>query len=223
MTRDAYIQALRALEEEFQLLGRMVGAAIRRAVESLKNRDLAAAREVVRNDLEINRKRFEIEERCFDLIATQQPAAVDLRTIGSILIMSTDLERMGDHAEGIARITLLLEGKPLVKPLIDIPRMAEKVLSMLERTLDAFAARDAENARAICGEDDEIDALHNQVYRELLLLMIGSPHIIEGATYLLWVSHNLERIADRATNLAERAVFVVTGRMEELNVSKYRP
>jgi phosphate transport system protein len=215
------MQALRALEEEFQLLGRMVKTAIRGSVDSLKNRDLAAVREIIRNDLEINRRRFEIEERCFDLIALQQPAAVDLRTVGSILIMSTDLERMGDHAEGIAKITLMLEGKPLVKPLIDIPRMAEKVLSMLDRTLLAFADRDADTARDICGEDDEIDALHNQVYRELLRLMIGSPHIIEGATYLLWVSHNLERIADRATNLAERVVFVATGKMEELNVSKY--
>jgi phosphate transport system protein len=221
MTRDAYIQALRALEDEFQLLGRMVGEAIRGSVESLKRRDAAKAREIVRGDLEINRKRFEIEERCFDLIALQQPAAVDLRTVGSILIMSTDLERMGDHAEGIAKITLRLEGKELVKPLIDIPRMSEKVLSMLERALLAFENRDAEAAREICSEDDEVDALHNQVYRELLLLMIGSPHIIEGATRLLWISHNLERIADRATNVAERVVFVVTGKMEELNVSKY--
>ncbi len=221
MTRDAYVQALRDLEDEFQLLGRMVGDAIRGSVESLKRRDLAGARGIIRGDLEINRKRFEIEEQCFDLIALQQPTAVDLRTIGSILIMSTDLERMGDHAEGIAKITLMLEGKPLVKPLIDIPRMSEKVLSMLDRALLAFANRDAEAARNICSEDDEIDALHNQVYRELLLLMIGDPHIIEGATCLLWVSHNLERIADRATNIAERVVFVATGKMEELNVSKY--
>jgi len=220
MTRDAYVRELQSLEEKFQLLGRMVSAAIRSSVDSLKRRDPEASREIIRNDLEINRKRFEIEEHCFDLIATQQPTAVDLRTIGSILIMSTDLERMGDHAEGIAKITLMLEGKRLVKPLIDIPRMAEKVLSMLDRTLQAFASRDADMARAICVEDDEVDALHYQVYRELLLLMIENPQLIEGATYLLWVSHNIERIADRATNIAERVVFVTTGRMEELNVSK---
>ncbi len=220
MTRDAYVRELQSLEEKFQLLGRMVSAAIRSSVDSLKRRDPEASREIIRNDLEINRKRFEIEEHCFDLIATQQPTAVDLRTIGSILIMSTDLERMGDHAEGIAKITLLLEGKRLVKPLIDIPRMAEKVLSMLDRTLQAFASRDADTARAICVEDDEVDALHYQVYRELLLLMIENPQVIEGATYLLWVSHNIERIADRATNIAERVVFVATGKMEELNVSK---
>jgi phosphate transport system protein len=221
MTREAYIQALRSLEEEFQNLGRMVSEAIRGSVETLKRRDPVRAREIIRNDLDINRKRFEIEERCFDLIATQQPTAVDLRTIGSILIMAADLERMGDHAEGIAKITLLLKEKPLVKPLIDIPRMAERALAMLDQCLLAFANRDAVSARSICGEDDEIDALHDQVYRELLLLMIGNPHIIEGATYLLWVSHNIERIADRATNIAERVVFVVTGKMEELNVSKY--
>lgn len=221
MTREAYNQALRSLEEEFQALGRTVGAAIWESVAALKARDRRRAEEIVRNDVAVNRKRFEIEQRCFDLIATQQPTAVDLRTIGSILIMAADLERMGDHAEGIAKITLLLGEKPLVKPLVDIPRMAEKGLSMLDRCLRAFSSRDAGAARSICAEDDEVDALHNQVYRELLLLMIANPHIIEGATYLLWVSHNLERIADRVTNIAERIVFVATGKMEELNVSKY--
>lgn len=221
MTREAYDRALQSLEEEFQSLGRMVGAAIRDSVAALRARDRKRAEEIVRNDLVINRKRFDIEERCFDLIATQQPAAVDLRTIGSILIMAADLERMGDHAEGIAKITLMLGDKPLVKPLVDVPRMAAKALSMLDRCLLSFARRDAGTARAICAEDDEIDALHDQVYRELLVLMIADPHIIEGATYLLWVSHNLERIADRVTNIAERVVFVATGKMEELNVSKY--
>ncbi|MGZ8428801.1 MAG: phosphate signaling complex protein PhoU [Candidatus Deferrimicrobiaceae bacterium] len=221
MTREAYDRALQSLEEEFQALGRMVGAAIRESVAALKARDLGRAREIIRNDLVINRKRFEIEERCFDLIATQQPAAVDLRTIGSILIMASDLERMGDHAEGIAKISLMLGDKPLVKPLIDVPRMAEKGLSMLDRCLLSFARRDAGAARAICSEDDEVDALHDQVYRELLVLMIANPHVIEGATFLLWVAHNLERIADRVTNIAERVVFVATGKMEELNVSKY--
>lgn len=221
MTRDAYDRALRSLEEDLQALGRMVTAAIWESVAALKTRDRKKAKEIVRNDLAINRKRFEIEERCFDLMATQQPAAVDLRTIGSILIMVTDLERMGDHAEGIAKVTLMLGDKPLVKPLVDIPRMAEKVLSMLDRCLRAFTARDAAAARALCGEDDEVDSLHDQVYRELLFLMIANPHIIEGATHLLWVSHNLERIADRVTNIAERVVFIATGKMEELNVSKY--
>jgi phosphate transport system protein len=221
VTREAYDRALRSLEEEFQDLGRMVGAAIRESVAALKARDLGRAGEIIRNDLVINRKRFEIEERCFDLIATQQPAAVDLRTIGSILIMASDLERMGDHAEGIAKISLMLGDKPLVKPLIDVPRMAEKGLSMLDRCLLSFARRDAGAARAICSEDDEVDALHDQVYRELLVLMIANPHVIEGATFLLWVAHNLERIADRVTNIAERVVFVATGKMEELNVSKY--
>jgi phosphate transport system protein len=221
VTREAYDRALRSLEEEFHALGRMVSAAIWESVAALKSRDRRRAEEIIRNDLAVNRKRFEIEERCFDLIATQQPAAGDLRTIGAMLIMAADLERMGDHAEGIAKITLLLADKPLVKPLVDIPRMAEKGLSMLDRCLRAFSARDAEAARALCGEDDEVDSLHDQVYRELLILMIANPHIIEGATYLLWVSHNLERIADRVTNIAERIVFVVTGKMEELNVSKY--
>ncbi len=155
------------------------------------------------------------------LIATQQPMAGDLRAIAAVMNIITDLERMGDHAEGIAKISIMIGDEPLVKPLIDIPRMAEKAISMLERSLKAFIERDVKTAREICNEDDEVDALYDQVYRELILLMIDDPKIIKGATYLLWVAHNLERIADRVTNIAERIVFMVTGKMEEINVSKY--
>ena len=147
--------------------------------------------------------------------------AVDLRTIAAILSIIADLERMGDHAEGNAKINVMIGKEPLVKPLIDVPRMAEKGLSMLDRVLKAFINRDAAQARAICDEDDEVDNIYNQVYKELLLLMIENPKKIEGATYLIWLAHNLERIADRVTNIAERVVFMVTGKMEEVNVSKY--
>jgi len=147
--------------------------------------------------------------------------AIDLRTIAAILSIITDLERIGDHAEGNAKINLMIGSEPLVKPLIDVPRMNEMGLSMLERALKAFINRDAKTARAICDEDDEVDALYDQIYRELLLLMIENPKKIEGATYLIWLAHNLERIADRVTNIAERVVFMVTGKMEEVNVSKY--
>ena len=147
--------------------------------------------------------------------------AVELRTIAAILSIITDRERIADHAEGIAKINVMIGKEQLVKPLIDVPKMADKGLLMLDRCLKAFIARDADTARAICDEDNEVDVLYDQIYRELLLLMIKNPGIIEGATYLIWVAHNLERIADRVTNIAERVVFMVTGRMEEINVSKY--
>ena len=221
MTREVYHRALKNLEDEVLKMGNMVTDAIRKSVEALQKRDKDASIEIIANDIHINKKRFEIEEKCISLIATQQPMAVDLRELTSILSIVTDLERMGDHAEGIAKISLLIGDEPLVKPLIDIPIMTEAGLSMLEKCLRAFVNRDVEAARRICNEDDRVDALHDQIYRELLLLMIQNPKIIHQATYLTWVSHNLERIADRVTNIAERIVFMVTGRMEEMNVSKY--
>ncbi|MFQ5901406.1 MAG: phosphate signaling complex protein PhoU [Thermodesulfobacteriota bacterium] len=221
MVREAYHRALKELEKELLTMGDMVADAIRGSIEALKKRDIEASQEIIKNDLLINKKRFEIEEKCLLLIATQQPMAVDLRTIAAILSIITDLERIADHAEGIAKISVMIGKGPLVKPLIDVPRMAEKGLQMLEKCLKAFIERDSEGARAICDEDDEVDALYEQIYRELLVMMIESHKIIQGATYLMWVAHNLERVADRVTNIAERVVFMVTGRMEEINVSKY--
>lgn len=221
MTREAYHKALINLQDEVLEMAGMVANAIKKSVESLQKRDMNASRVIITNDSLINKKRFAIEEKCISLIATQQPMAVDLRVLTSILSIITDLERMGDHAEGIAKISLLIGDESFVKPLIDIPRMADIGLSMLDKCLKAFVNRDVEAARLICNEDDTVDALHDQIYRELLLLMIQNPKIIHQATYLTWVSHNLERIADRVTNIAERIVFMVTGKMEEMNVSKY--
>lgn len=221
MTREVYHKALKDLQEEVLKMGEMVADAIRKTVEALRKKDINTSKEIIKNDLLINKKRFDIEEQCISLIATQQPMGIDLRVLTSILSIITDLERMGDHAEGIAKITLLIGDEPLVKPLIDIPRMADIGLSMLDKCLKAFVDRDAEAARLVCNEDDQVDALHDQIYRELLLLMIQNPKISHQATYLTWVSHNLERIADRVTNIAERVVFMVTGKMEEMNVSKY--
>ena len=221
MTREAYHKALKELENELLLMGDMVAKAMKDSIEALQKRDFEVSKGIIKNDLLINKKRFEIEERCLQMIATQQPMAIDLRTIAAILSIITDLERIGDHAEGNAKINLLIGSEPLVKPLIDVPRMSEKGLSMLDRVLKAFINRDAKTARAICDEDDEVDALYDQIYRELLLLMIENPKKIEGATYLIWLAHNLERIADRVTNIAERVVFMATGKMEEVNVSKY--
>ena len=221
MTREVYHKALKDLQDEVLKMGEMVADAIKKTVEALRKKDINTSKEIIKNDLLINKKRFDIGEQCISLIATQQPMGVDLRVLTSILSIITDLERMGDHAEGIAKITLLIGDEPLVKPLIDIPRMADIGLSMLDKCLKAFVDRDAEAARLVCNEDDQVDALHDQIYRELLLLMIQNPKISHQATYLTWVSHNLERIADRVTNIAERVVFMVTGKMEEMNVSKY--
>jgi phosphate transport system protein len=199
----------------------MVESAIERGVQALKDRDVELARQIIADDLKINRKRYDIEEKCLELIATQQPLAGDLRTIVSVLYIIVDLERMGDHAEGIAKIAVMLADEPPLKPYIDIPRMAEISTRMLAGSLEAFKNRDADRARSVCDEDDEVDGLYDQVYRELLTFMLQDPRTIQRATYLIWVAHNLERIADRVTNLCERVVYLVEGKVEELNVSKY--
>lgn len=219
--RELFARELDQIQQEVVAMGAMVEEAIHASIEALKQRDLEKAREIIANDIRINKKRWDIEEQCLQLIATQQPLAKDLRLLAAVLVLITELERMGDYAEGIAKINILLGEEPLLKPLIDIPRMAQKATDMLRRSLQAFVNHDAEAARAICNEDDEVDDLWNQVYRELLTFMIQDPRTINRATYLIWVAHNLERIADRVTNICERTVFLVTGRMEEMNVSKY--
>jgi phosphate transport system protein len=221
MPRQVYQLELQNLHDQALLLGSMVDKAVARSIVSLQQRDFAIARQVIDEDAVVNRKRYQIEEQAIQLIATQQPMASDLRVIVAVLNIIVDLERMGDHAEGIAKITLKHEDAPLLKPLIDIPRMADKARTMLRCSLDAFIARDAREAAEIAARDDEVDALYDQVYRELLTYMIQDPHSLERATWLLWAAHNLERIADRVTNICERVVFLVDGHMQELNVSKY--
>lgn len=209
------------LYDDVLAMGSMVEKAISRSVEALKNRDLELSRQVVADDQKINRKRFEIEEKCTRLIGTQQPMAADPRLIVAVLNIITDLERMGDHAEGIAKISLMIGDEALLKPLIDIPRMAEKTNDMLRHSLEAFVNHDAEAARRIAREDDEVDALYDQVFRELLIFMLTDPKTITRATRLIWAAHNLERTADRVTNICERTVFTVSGKMEEIGASKY--
>jgi len=221
MTRTAFERQLTEIQEDMLVMGGMVEHAIERGIQALKNRDVELAQQIIADDLKINQKRYETEEKCLELIATQQPLASDLRTIVSVLHVTVDLERMGDHAEGIAKIAVMLADQPQLKPYIDIPRMAEIGTSMLMDSLEAFKQRDTALAREICNRDDEVDALYEQVYRKLLTYMIDDPKTIERATYLMWVSHNLERIADRVTNICERVVYLVEGRIQELNVSKY--
>ena len=217
MPREAFDKHLQLLQDEVLVLGSMVEKAIVESVQLLKKQDLNGARRLIKSDEAINRKRFSIEEDTLVQIATQQPMAVDLRLLASILDITGELERIGDYAKGIARITLMIGDEPLVKPLIDLPRMAEKATDMLHRSLDAFVRRDVDLARKIPQEDSEVDALYNQVYRELLMLILADPRRTDQATYLLWVGHNLERTADRVTNICERVIFTVTGEMVELD------
>ncbi len=219
--RGTFDRDLRELHDEVLALGSMVDKAIARSIDALRRLDQVAARQIIHDDQQINRTRFDVENAAIALIATQQPMARDLRTIVAVLNIIVELERMGDYAKGIAEIVLRHGEQPLLKPLIDVPRMADKARDMLRRSLDAFIAHDAEAARQIAAEDDEVDALYDQVYRELLTFMLQDPHTIDRATWLLWTAHNLERIADRVTNICERVVYEATGEMAEMNVSNY--
>jgi phosphate transport system protein len=219
--RTSFHKKLREIQDDILVMGSMVSKATLTAIESLQKRDLDLARQIIADDLKINRKRFDIEEKCIQLIATQQPLASDLRTIVSALYIITELERIGDYAEGNAKITVMIGNEPPLKPLIDIPRMAEKTVDMLNRSLRAFIDFDIESAKKISAEDDFIDALYDQIFRELLTFMAEDPKTITRATRLIWVAHNLERSGDRITNICERTVFMVTGKMEEINSSKY--
>jgi len=221
MTSVDFGKKLQQLEHDVLSLGDMVERAIYRSVEALKGRDLAAAGQIIADDRKINEKRHTIEQKCIELLATQQPVASDLRVIIAILNIIVDLERMADHAEGIAKVVLMIGYERRLKPLVDIPRMADKAREMLGEALSAFTRRDVEAAKRICAEDDEVDHLHDQVYRELLTFILEDSRTITRATRLLWVAHNLERIADRVTNICERVVFMVTGEMIEIGSSKY--
>jgi phosphate transport system protein len=218
--RETFERELQRIQDEVLVLGSMVEKAIIESVENLKRRDLEGARRLIAKDRMLNDRRFAIEHDALILIATQQPMASDLRTIAAVLAIITELERIGDYAKGISKINLMMEEAPLLKPLVDIPRMAEKARDMLHRALEAFVQRDVDLARAIPDEDDEVDALYNQVYRELLTFIMSDPTTIDQATYLLWVAHNLERAADRVTNICERVVFTVTGEMVEMDVDE---
>jgi phosphate transport system protein len=211
---------IRKLLDELLLLGSMVESATLGSVEALKKRDIEAAKRYYNDDRLINQKRFEIENAAITTLATQQPImAGDLRMLASILDVTTEIERMGDYAKGVAKICIMLANEPLIKPLIDIPRMAEKATAMLHRALGAFVSGDVETARSIPSEDDDVDNLYNQVYRELATLILQDPKHIDQANVLLWAAHNLERLADRVTNICERTIYVYTGQLAEIKAS----
>lgn len=221
MTRAVFENKLAEVQEDMLVMAGMVQEAISQGVEALKTRNVEQARRVIANDVEINNKRYETEDKCIELISLQAPLASDLRTIIAVLHITVDLERMGDHAEGIAKIVLMLADEAPLKPYIDIPRMAQIAIEMMEGALEAYKQRDTALARRIIDRDDEVDELYDQLYRELLMFMIEERGTIQRATYLIWVAHNLERIADRVTNICERVVYLVEGKIHDLNVSKY--
>lgn len=216
MVRESYQQELQQIQDEVLVLGSMVQRAITESVEVLKRRDHKAAKELRKKDRLINEKRFAIEAQVLTLIATQQPMAGDMRVLAAALEIVTELERLGDYAKGIAKISRKIGDEPLVKPLIDIPLMAEIAVDMLRRALDAFSRQDVELAWAIPDDDEKVDNLYNQVYRELLTHIMADPAVIEQANLLLWAAHNLERAADRVTNLCERVIYMATGEMVEI-------
>lgn len=211
MPRTEYERELQEIQDELLGIGALVESCVNNALDALKNRDAEASQRVIDSDDEIDRRQLELEERCIDVVATQQPMAGDLRTLLSVIQVASELERMGDYAEGIAKISLLMGDESLVKPLIDIPRMGDLATRMLRKSLTALVDRDNDAARQIGVDDDEVDALYEQVFGDLLANMIEDPQIIRRATYLIWVAHDLERIADRATNIAERVIYVTTG------------
>jgi phosphate transport system protein len=215
--RQAFDRDLSHLESEVVLMGGLVENAIFNAVDALKSRDLALSRRVADEDKRIDRKRDDIENACVGMLRREAPVATDLRRIISILLIASELERMGDYAKGIARLSLRMGNAPPLKELIDIPRMAELAVAMLKRSLEAFLERDPMKvdklASSLAADDDQVDELNARVQDDLFALMKKNPDNVERASYLMWASHNFERIADRATNIAERAIFQASGRI----------
>jgi len=217
MTRETLDRRIRHLLDEILLLDSMVEQSISASVAALKSRDMEAARRVYAGDQQINARRFALENETMVVLATQQPVmAHDLRLLASILEITGELERIGDYGKGIAKIALILGDQPPVKPLIDIPRMAVIGVEMLHQAISAFVTGDADAARRIPELDDQVDQLYNDVYHELVQIMIQDPRTIDRANYLMWAAHNLERMADRVTNICERTIYLVTGELKEV-------
>ena len=224
MPRELFHQELAEIQKEILVMGSMAEKATHDALESLRTGDLEWAQRIVEEDSIIDQKRYEIEEKTIFVVASQQPMATDLRTLISALYIITDLERIADHAEGIARINMMLgDNSELPRQLGYIPKMGELSTTMLRDSLKAYIDTDIDEARRICEADDEVDRLQDAVYADAFKSMIDDNSTIQDNTYRLWTAHNLERIADRCTNICERIIFIVTGSMSEAarDVSKY--
>lgn len=220
MIRKTFENDMQLLKNEIMALGTMVANSLLNSVEALRTRDFETAKQIIETDKQINERRFTLENQTMIMIATQQPMAHDLRLLASVLEVISELERMGDYAKGISIINLRMGDDTLLKPLIDIPLMSKKAADMLQQALTAFLNEDAQLARRIPAADDEVDNLYNQVYRELMTHIVADPKNIERANWLLWVAHNIERFADRVTNICERTIFIVTGDNREINEIK---
>ena len=211
-------QEAKAISDDLLRMQMLVDQSIVRSLDSLMRRDQSVAQQVIDEDIKVNHLRFKIEEACLSLIATQQPAAGDLRSVIAAMHMVVEMERMADHATGIAKTVIMMGDEPLLKPLVDIPKMAELAREMLREGLEAYNERNADKARRVAERDDDMDGLYRAVFNELVEIMSRTPGSATRATYLLWCAHNLERIGDRVTNIAERVIFVNTGDMRELNL-----
>jgi phosphate transport system protein len=217
-SRSILDQELSALDADLLRLASMVDLALERAMEALSERDSVLAQAVIDEDEEINTLRFEVEQNALLILATQQPAASDLRTVIAAMHVATELERIGDHASGIARLVARLEGEPEIDTLHKLPKMAKRARKMIEESIEAYVHRDPDLARELVRRDDKIDKHYNKLFRETLEEMRDEDYV-RRATYLLWAGHNLERIGDRVTNIAERVIFLTTGQFVENIVS----
>jgi phosphate transport system protein len=211
--RRSLDQRFDAVKDDLLRMGGLVDQAIDRSVQAWRGRDRSLAEQVVAGDAELNRMRYEVEEACLALIATQQPAAGDLRAILAMDSIAVELERMGDHAEGIAKIVLRMGNEPPITPLTEIPKMADLCRSMMKQSLDTFVARDPKAAHRVGEQDDEIDRLYQDLFNKVVAAMARDPSVVARGTYLLWIAHNLERIGDRITNISERVIFMTTGQI----------
>jgi phosphate transport system protein len=218
--RDLFERELEQLQNEMLTMAHAVENALTDAVAMLAQRDMEGARALIARDRAINQQRFDLEAQCLVVVATQQPMASDLRIVAAILFNVNELERIGDYAKGIAKINLRIPPEPLLQPLADLPRMAEITRAMLHSALDAFVRRDVALARAIPRQDDAVDALFEKVNQDLLQLIIADSRVTAQANLLMWAAHNLERAADRVTNLCERAIFTVTGEFVEMDADE---
>lgn len=221
MSRELFHREIVELQDSVVALGSMAEKALLDSMDALQTGDVQLSRHIIESDMLINRKRFEIEDRTMFVVASQQPMASDLRALASVLYIVTDLERIADHAEGIAKINILLGDEPRPRRLGYIPLMADRAVSMLRDSIKAYIEHDVDLARRVCNADDAVDELQDRIYDECIAAMIADPSLVQRNTHLLWTAHNLERIADRCTNICERVVYLVTGMMEEINVSKY--
>ena len=219
MTRENLSRQIHHIQDEILLLGSMVEQAMLSAIDCLKRRDVKMAQEIYEGDHIINEKRFAIENAILILFATQQPMAHDLRILAAMLEINTELERMGDYAKGVAKVVIKLGDTALDIPIKELNRMAEMAVGMLHRALSAFISENVNQSMLIPREDDEVDRLYNTVYHDLVNKMIDKPDLIDYTNLLMWVAHNLERMADRVTNICERTIFIGTGELMEISSS----